>query len=303
MTKLCLCCGRELNNIEFDWHPSCIKKMFGSSKIPNLDFDEDEIIEDNIGNGNTITGVQKKFSLDINVRKSRKTVAILNSEYIVKTEQESLPNIVLFEWIGMKLAEICGIETVECGVLKKDNSYLFITKRIDRINGRKIAMEDFCQLSNTQTEYKYNGSYERCYKNVIEKYSNYQTIDKMKFYRLLVFSYIIGNTDMHLKNFSLFEIDDKYRLSPAYDLVPVLMVFKQEEMALTLNGKSKNLAVNDFLKFGSYLGIEERLILQINKEVYDKRDKICEFIKKTELNDENKKRFIDFINERINMFK
>lgn len=303
MSKICLFCGKPLNNNEADWHPNCIKKMFGGSKFPTFSLSEDQIIDENIGNGNLVTGVQKKFSLDINVRKSRKTVSVLNQEYIVKTPQKNLKNITIFEWIGMKLAEICGIEVVECGLIKKDNDYLFITKRIDRNNHQKIPMEDFCQLSNTQTEYKYNGSYERCCKNVITKYSSYETIDKIKFYRLILFSYIIGNTDMHLKNFSLYEIDDKYQLTPAYDLVPVLMVFKQLDMALTLNGKSRKLTKNDFFIFGENVGIEKRIMIQINDEIYNRKQKMFDFILSTDLDDENKNRFISLIEERISIIK
>lgn len=303
MNKICLCCGRPLNDSNSNWHQSCIRKMFGSSIIPNFDLNEDKIIEENIGSGNVITGVQKKFSLQTSVKRSRKTISILNNEYIVKTPQDSLPNITLYEWIGMRLASICGIDIVECGLIKNNNDYLFVTKRIDRVNGKKIPMEDFCQLSNSQTEYKYNGSYESCYKNVIKKYSNYETIDKIKFYRLILFSYIIGNTDMHLKNFSLYEIDNRYQLTPAYDLVPVLMVFNQEEMALTLNGKNKKITKNDFISFGEKIGIEKRIILQINKEICDKKEKMFEFINQTTLDQNNKNKFIEFISNKLRMFE
>lgn len=302
MSNICLYCGKVLNNSAFYWHQTCVKKMFGSTIIPNFDFNEDKIIEENIGQGNTVTGVQKKFSLERNI-KTRKTISISNHEYIVKTPQDSLPNITLFEWIGMKLAEIFSIKTVECGLIKNKDDYLFITKRIDRINGQKIPMEDFCQLSNTQTEYKYNGSYEKCYKNVIEKYSNYETIDKIRFYRLILFSYIIGNTDMHLKNFSLYEIGGRYQLTPAYDLVPVLMVFNQEDMALTINGKNKKLTKNDFIKFGESMNIEQRIILQINKEICDKKDKMFSFINQTDLKEKDKEKFIDLIDKKIKIFE
>ncbi len=300
MSKICLCCGKELKYLDLYWHPACIKKMFSTNKIPNFNLDQEKIISENINDGNTITGVQKKFSLDLNLKKVRKTIS--NNEYIVKTPQDSLPNIILYEWIGMKLAKICGIDTVDCGIIRSNNELLFITKRIDRINGKKIPMEDFCQLSNTQTEYKYNGSYEKCIKNVINKYSDYKTIDKIKFFRLILFSYIIGNTDMHLKNFSLYEIDNKYQLSKAYDLVPVLMVFKQEEMALTLNGKSKNLTKNDFLDFANNIEIEKRIALGIMNEIYSKYDSMIQFINKTDLELDEKNKFIDLIKNRINKF-
>ena len=192
MNKICLCCGKPLNETDKDWHKSCIRKMFGTSKIPNFEINQTEVILDNIGQGKTVTGVQKKFSLDTSIRKSRKTLSIFNHEFIVKTPEEDITNITIFEWIGMKLATICGINTVECGLIRNNKDFLYITKRIDRVNGKKIPMEDFCQLSNSQTEYKYNGSYERCYRNVISKYSNYETIDKIKHFFLFVTNLLIN---------------------------------------------------------------------------------------------------------------
>ena len=300
MSKLCLFCGKDINDDNL-WHRSCIKKMFNRSTIPHIEIKEDEIINENLEKGNTVPGVQKKFSLDSITIKTRKTIPTTNYEYIVKTQQENLNNIVYYEWIGMKLAEICKIKIVDCGILKNKDELIFITKRIDRINNKKIPMEDFCQLSNTQTEYKYNGSYEKCYKNVIKKYSSYETIDKLNFYKIILFSYIIGNTDMHLKNFSLYEIDDKYQMTPAYDLVPVLMIFNQQEMALTINGKNKNLTKNDFYKFSQNIEIEKQFVDNIHNEILLSKTKMVNFINKTDLSDEEKNKFISFITNKIDL--
>lgn len=301
MNKICLCCGKALaDTAKANWHPFCIKRMFNRTVLPTLNIDYEQITNSNLDEGKTVTGVQKKFSLDFSVLNSRKTLKIANNQYIIKTLEERIPNIIQYEWVGMKLAEIVGITTVECGLLKNKDEYIYITKRIDREQNKKIPMEDFCQLSNTQTEYKYNGSYEKCYKNVIEKYSDYKTIDKIKFYKIVLFSYIIGNTDMHLKNFSLYKPKDKYILTPAYDLVPVLMVFNQPEMALTINDKNKNLTINDFIKFGLYMDIEKRIINIINRELLSKKSKMIDFINNSILDDENKLKFIQFIEDRIN---
>ncbi len=302
MSKLCLCCGKIMNDTSLIWHPSCIKKMFNKTVLPSMDIDYKKVVENNLDDGNTVTGVQKKFSLDSAIINSRRTISIFNSEYIIKTPEESIPNIVPFEWVGMRLANIFGIQTVMCGLIPVNDEYVYITKRIDRVNNQKIPMEDFCQLSLSQTEYKYNGSYEKCYTNVISKYSDYQTIDKISFFKIILFSYIIGNTDMHLKNFSLYKIDDKYRLTPAYDLVPVMMVFNQTEMALTLNGKRKNLTKNDFIKFGLYMNIEKRIIDDVFHILVSKKDKMIDFINNSILDDENKEKFSKFIIERISIF-
>ena len=299
--SICMCCGKALEDSSNYWHQSCIKKMFISGAIPNINIQEDEMINNNLEKGKTITGVQKKFSLDINVKRSRKTISVLNQEYIIKTQQENLNNIVYYEWIGMKLANICMIDTVENGIIKNNNDLFFITKRIDRDGNKKIPMEDFCQLSNTQTEYKYNGSYEGCYRNVINKYSYFSTIDKLKFYRIVLFSCIIGNTDMHLKNFSLYELDGKYQLTPAYDLVPVLMIFNQEEMALTINGKRKNITRKDFYQFAFSMNLDVKSIDYIHSDFMKAKIKMNEFINSTNLSEKEKERFTKFINEKIKL--
>ena len=299
MSKICLCCGKELKDLNSYWHPACIKKMFNSSTIPQINIKIDDIIDDNIDNNKTVTGVQKKFSLDLHIKKQRKTIPTSNQEYIVKTQQEDLNNIVYYEWVGMKLAQICKIDVVDSGIINNNGELLYITKRIDRDGSKKIPMEDFCQLSETQTEYKYSGSYERCYKNVIKKYSDHPIIDTINFYKIILFSYIIGNTDMHLKNFSLYEINDEYQLTPAYDLVPVLMIFNQQEMALTINGKKKNITKKDFYEFGLKMDIKKHIIDSIFEDILNSKEKMNEFINKTDLSDEEKTKFISFINKKI----
>ena len=301
MNKICLCCGKELDSSSSYWHKACINKMFNSYVIPNIDLSEDKIIEDNLNKGDVLTGVQKKFSITLSSTRYRKTFSTINNEYIIKTQQEGLNNIVYYEWIGMKLAEINKLDVVNCGIIKNKNELLYITKRIDRINNKKIPMEDFCQLSNSQTEYKYNGSYERCYKDVIQKYSSSDNLDKIKFYKVILFSYIIGNTDMHKKNFSLYNIGNGYQLTPFYDLVPVLMVFNQHEMALTLNGKKKNLTKHDFRIFAKSLDLNERITNNINMEIINSQEKMYAFINKTDLTNIEKERFISLIKERITL--
>ena len=110
MSKICLCCGKILDNVDNYWHKACIEKMFNTSKIPLVDIDEYKIIDDNLNQGKIVTGVQKKFSFDIHITKTRKTFTSINNEYIIKTQQENLNNIVYYEWMGMKLAKILKID-------------------------------------------------------------------------------------------------------------------------------------------------------------------------------------------------
>ena len=149
------------------------------------------------------------------------------------------------------------------GLIKDNNdNFVYITKRFDRFNGHKIHVEDFCQLLGFPTENKYQGSYEQCVKKVINKFSNYKQLDIVEFYMRIIFSYLTLNSDMHLKNFSLIE-QDEIKLSPQYDLLPVQrFVDDNEDLALTLNGKKKNLKRIDFIIFGNTIGVikPERII-------------------------------------------
>ena len=122
-----------------------------------------------------------------------------------------------------------------------------------------LAMEDFCQLDLRLTQDKYKGSYERCAK-IIERYSSRKGLDITELYLRIVFSFLVGNSDMHLKNFSLIETEEgsgKYVLSPAYDLLPVNVIMPEdkEQFALAMNGKKTHIRRKDFLVFAEKCGM------------------------------------------------
>ena len=104
-----------------------------------------------------------------------------------------------------------------------------------------LVMEDFCQLDGRLTEDKYRGSYERCAK-IILAYSAQKGLDKTELFIRVVFSFVVGNSDMHLKHFSLIETAEasgEYILSAAYDMLSTNVVIPddKEQMALTISGK------------------------------------------------------------------
>lgn len=259
----CLCCGKTLRAVdETGWHKACIKKFFGTSKFPEIEMDDKTLnllAIETTSKGFTVPGVQKKLSLHLvsNSRKSRLTLVNYPTGYILKpqvAEFESLPE---SEQLIMTMADTAGISTVPHALMKGNNGLAYITKRVDRVfTDEKIemlAMEDFCQLDLRLTEDKYRGSYERCAK-IIKQYSSRVGIDMTEFYIRLVFCFLVGNSDMHLKNFSLIETEEgsgKYVLSPAYDLLPVNanMPADKEQFALAMNGKKMNIRKGDFLKF------------------------------------------------------
>lgn len=170
-------------------------------------------------------------------------------EYILKPPSQQWNQLPELEDLTMHLAEIAGIKTVPHSLISMgDGSLAYITKRIDRKGKQKIHMEDMCQLTERMTEHKYQGGYEQILRAIM-KYSVNPGLDAQTFFEVLLFSFITGNADMHLKNFSLIDQPQLgYVLSAAYDLVPSAIVLPEdkEEMALFLNSKKNKLSRKDF---------------------------------------------------------
>lgn len=286
----CLCCGKEftpkasIEEVESGWHKKCVKAFFGGSKLPLLDISEEtlkRLAEESTNKGFTVPGVQKKLSLHLTEGASpRLTLVNYPTGYILKPQTEEYETLPEAEYLVMQMAKQVGIKTVPFALIKMNSKgeLAYITKRIDRaqVDGKMqmLAMEDFCQLEERLTEDKYKGSYERCAK-VIKKYSSMAKFDLTELYLRLVFSFVIGNSDMHLKNFSMIEKAEgssEYVLSSAYDLLPVnaIMPEDEEEFALTMCKKKRKIRRKDFLSFAEEIGIEsftaEKLLSKVIKE-------------------------------------
>ena len=215
----------------------------------------------------TLTGVQAKLSLDVNHGQKnepdRFTIVGLWGRFILKPQTDVYRSLPELEDLTMHMAEAAKIAVVPHGLIRFDDGELcYITRRIDRQpDGSKTAMEDMCQLSERLTEYKYKGSYEQIAK-LIKKYSAVPQLDLVNFWEVVVFSWITGNSDMHLKNFSLYKTPLGFCLTPAYDLLSTLIVMPQdtEELALTLNGKKRKIKRSDFEKAMTASGLSEKVI-------------------------------------------
>lgn len=277
----CLCCGKTLpetasvDELRHRWHSGCVKKFFATSSMPSIDISEEELkrlAQESVNKGLTVPGVQKKLSLHLSHDgPARLTLMNYPTGFILKPETEEYPALPEAEDLAMRLAEYAGIRTVPHALMlmyDKQDRYAYITKRIDRqFSGKRrrvqmLAMEDFCQLDGRLTQDKYRGSYERCAK-VIKAHSVRSGLDLSELFLRLVFSFIIGNSDMHLKNFSLIETSPcsgEYVLSAAYDLLPVNVILPEDadQFALTMNGKKRHIRRNDFLIFAAQCNISER---------------------------------------------
>ncbi len=302
--KRCLYCYEPLNDNEVDYHSKCARKIFQSSTQPLITYTIDEIEKlayEVIQSKITLTGVQPKLSLNIESKKNepkRFTIVGLWGNYILKPQTSQYALLPENEDLSMHLAEIAKIKTVPHSLIRfQDGSLAYITKRIDRDKkGEKIAMEDMCQLTERQTEYKYKGSYEQIAKK-IKEYSGNPLLDIISFFEVVLFSYLTGNSDMHLKNFSLYNNNGKQELTPAYDLVSTKLVMPddKEDLALTLNSKKSNIRRKDFDNLLEKYKIEPKTIENIYNKFRKTIPKWLEFIDKSFLSEEQKTNYKEII--------
>lgn len=219
----------------------------------------------------SIQGMQLKLSAKLNIEENKFEIVDQFGEYILKPQSEYYEELPENEAVTMSMADMIGIEVPVHGlVYSKDGSMTYFIKRFDRINkNKKIAVEDFTQLSGLNRDTKYEGSIEKIIKN-IGKYCSFPKVEAVKFFKLSLFSFLVGNEDMHLKNFSLINRNNIVMLSPAYDLLNTTIVLKnsKEELALSLNGKKNNLQRNDFFKYLAIdqLNLNENVIHQVRQE-------------------------------------
>ena len=309
----CLCCGKPIKDpgayeSHVLWHEKCIRAFFGIKTMPELDISEKELeklANLAVNRGITVPGVQKKLSLhlDSKDKTARLTIVDYPSGYILKPQSDSFAFLPEAEAMVMKMAEAARIRTVPNALMKIRDENAYITKRIDRAGGALYAMEDFCQLSGRLTEDKYRGSCESCAK-IIQRYSKNTGLDTAEFYYRLLFCFLTGNSDMHLKNFSLIETEPKsrvYELSAAYDLLPVNLVMPEdrEEFALTMNGKKSNIKKSDFLAFARSCKISNQAAVKMIDRILSFKEKFLSSINNSFLTEDEKSAFIELMNERF----
>ena len=257
----CLYCYGELEEGQVDFHPGCARQFFGSHTAPVLPYTRDnmsELAKQVIRASSSVTGVQAKMSLDVDRGKknepARFTIVGLWGKYIFKPQSPKYRHLPELEDLTMKMADVAGIRAVPHSLIRlSDGEIGYLTRRIDRSpNGGKISMLDMCQLSNRLTEHKYQGTYPRL-AEVVKKYSAAPMLDVQRFWEVVLFSWVTGNSDMHCKNFSLIDVGGReYHLAPAYDLLPVLLADPADTdemaMAFTVGGTKTGFDLETFMK-------------------------------------------------------
>lgn len=307
--KRCLFCYQPLANEEEDFHASCSKKIFGETSPPAMPYSEadlEPLAMEVIQSQTAVTGVQAKLSLHVSGnnkkgREKRFTIVGLWGGYILKPPAALYPQLPEVEDLTMHLARLAKIKTAPHSLIRlKSGNLAYVTKRMDRIKHSKLAMEDMCQLSERLTEDKYQGSYEQIGKTIL-KYSVTPGLDLVNFFELVLFSFLTGNADMHLKNFSLLDQPGLgMTLSPAYDLVNTALVNSadNEELALNLNGKKKKFKKQDFEAAMNTLMVADKQQQNIFNKMLKALPKWEEQINISFLSDASKEAYKAIIRER-----
>lgn len=307
----CLFCYQPLETREQEFHPSCSRKIFGHTTPPVLPYsvaDLEPLAKEIIQKQTAVTGVQAKLSLHLSGNKNeagpkRFTIVGLWGGYILKPPSPQYTQLPEVEDLTMHLAGLAKIKTAPHSLIRMaSGSLAYITRRMDRAKKGKLAMEDMCQLTGRLTEDKYHGSYEQIAKAIL-KYSATPGLDVVNFFELALFSFITGNADMHLKNFSLLEQPGLgMTLSPAYDLINTKLVnpADEEELALNLNGKKRKINKNDFIAAMNTLHVDQKQQQNIFNKMGKAMPEWLKLIDISFLSDDFKEQYRALLHERLN---
>lgn len=293
---------------EGDFHDACSLSFFGTKVTPKLEYSLDqmsELAKNVIERSISVPGVQPKLSMSlVNEMKEEGNfrltiVGALDGNYIFKPPSPDYPEMPQNEHVTMRISESFGIQTVPSSLIKlKSGELSYITKRIDRTeDGQKIHMLDMFQI--TEAFDKYKSSMEKVGKAIHDHSKNTQ-LDKLFLFELTLFSFLTGNNDMHLKNFSMIQSTSGWLLAPAYDLLNVAIVNPedQEELALTLEGKKSKLKRTHFETFGKGLGLTNKQIQGVFSRFYEKKLDALNWVNNSFLSNPMKKKYNALVEER-----
>ena len=311
MSRNCLYCYQPLeNDNNSDFHEHCSLEFFGTKQPPVFAHTLEQMTQlakNVVERSVAVPGVQPKLSLSLvndtiqnGNNKGRLTVVgALGGNYIFKPPSDYFPEMPENEHLTMRIAEAFGINTVKSSLIRLQSGELsYITKRIDRTpTGEKIHMLDMFQI--TEAFDKYRSSMEKVGK-ALNDYSDNTLLDKLYFLELGIFSFLTGNNDMHLKNFSMINTEGSWVLAPAYDLLNVAIVNPEdtEESALTLEGKKKKLKWEHFERLGKNLELNDKQIKGIANRFLKNKLLAFQWINNSFLSKEYKEKYTFLLEQR-----
>lgn len=307
MENRCLSCYEVIDG-QHDFHQKCSMEFFGTPTPPKIEYSLDQMAElakNVVERSIAVPGVQAKLSMSLIKKTKGKSntrltvVGALGGHYIFKPPSDKFPEMPANEHVTMRIAESFGIKVAPSSLVRLSSGELsYLTKRIDRTEtGLKIHMIDMFQI--TEAFDKYRSSMEKVGK-ALNDFSSNTLLDKTFYFDLVIFSFLSGNNDMHLKNFSMIEGPSGWVLSPAYDLLNVAIILAEdtEELALTLVGKKKNLKREHFERFGDELGLTPKQIKGSFNRMIKSKSKAFDWIDRSFLSEEMKTAYKDLFEAR-----
>jgi len=282
----------------------------GISNLKILDYSSEELRIEAFRRASkmSIQGVQPKLSAILNQKDEKFEITDKGGKYILKPQHQYYYQMPENEDLTMRLAEIIDLEIPFHGLIwAKDNSLTYFIKRFDRRgqNG-KIPVEDFAQLGGLTRDTKYDYSMEKMV-NLINKYCTFPAIENAKLFKMTLFNFLVGNEDMHVKNFSIINRDNRIELSPCYDLLNSTIEFtkQEEEIALPVRGKKRNLTEGILI---DYFGKEKcelttKVIDNILESISSAIPDWLNLINISFLNADMKTRYIELLNMRSGILK
>jgi serine/threonine-protein kinase HipA len=279
-----------------------LRELFGSKKVPHLDIEVSKLHTAALAMvGHTsLSGVQKKISVGLTAGRETLQVGAEGGRYILKPQTGTYPFLPENEHVTTQLAKLVGVDVAANGLVAlKDGSLAYVVRRFDRLaNGRKLRQEDFCQLAEKSPKEKYDGSAELCVR-LLRKYAAEPLVEVLKLYRMMVFIWLTGNGDMHLKNFSvLAEEDNVVRLTPAYDLVCTRLVIQDDPLALPIVGKKDRLDRDAWVEFAKYCGLPGKAAARVLDQMAAVLKPGTELIGRSFLPAEQMKAFSELLSDR-----
>jgi serine/threonine-protein kinase HipA len=306
MNNKCLYCYRSLNENEDDFHNHCLTVFFGTPKLPSFNYslsDMTALAKNVVERHISVPGVQPKLSLSLvqeTMNSQRLTVVgALGGNYIFKPPSEHYPEMPENEHLTMRMAEAFEIPTVDSSLIRlKSGELSYITRRIDRTKaGEKIHMLDMFQITGAIDKYK--SSMEKI-AAALQSYSDNTGLDSLRFFELALFSFLTGNNDMHLKNFSMITRENKWFLAPAYDLFNATIANPddKEELALTLEARKSKFTLNNFEALGQRLNLNARQIRNTLDRFFEKQPIAKLWITQSFMSKDYQEKYILLLNSR-----
>ncbi|MCK5279734.1 MAG: HipA domain-containing protein [Cyclobacteriaceae bacterium] len=278
----------------------------GLSRLKRLQYTAEEQRKEafNRSSKMSVQGVQPKLSAVLNIKEERFDIVDKSGRYLLKPQHYLYPQMPENEDLTMRLAASIGLDVPVHGMIwAKDNTLTYFIKRFDRKGQKdKIPVEDFAQLAGLSRDTKYNYSMESLVK-LVNAHCTFPAVEKVKLFKLVVFSFITGNEDMHLKNFSIINQNGKIEISPCYDLLNTTIEIKNapEEIALSLKGKKKNLTKSMLINYfgGERCDLNDKVITSTVQTIFDALPGWIEYINNSFLSDEMKEKYIDVVESRF----